>query len=335
MVLAAVRSGRSAKHAVPLRALLGFSRYRYSKNRRNSSPRLSNVLKFLCLTAVLNCAVGSKESPSPRDESLQLPKALVVGVNPVLGRESTAKGAQPLVEYLAHKLRMPVSLRVARGYEELEQLFAQGKIHTASYSPLAYVKARKRLPLLPIAIATSGSISGSGYHGYIVVAKDSPFNTIEALRGRRIAWVDRTSASGYLLPRSWLRWRGIDPERFFAEELFTGNHLDSARAVLENRVDGAAVASVVVDPSLHIEFPEASKLRIIAKTRKIPQDCFVVLDKLNPALVRRLQTSLFTLDQDPEVSSKLNELWGVSGYVPADIRRYDIIENMLSKEDAS
>jgi phosphonate transport system substrate-binding protein len=62
-----------------------------------------------------------------------------------------------------------------------------------------------------------------------------PFRSIEDLRGKTVAWVDASSASGYLYPRIHLAARGIDPSGLFGEELFLGSHVDVVRAVFDGR----------------------------------------------------------------------------------------------------
>ena len=70
---------------------------------------------------------------------------------------------------------------------------------------------------------------------FIVRLQDAA-KTLEDLRGRRVIWLDRQSASGYVLPRLHLASRGLDPDTFFSKEVFGDTHL----AVLDAVSSGAA-----------------------------------------------------------------------------------------------
>src|SRR5207244_6062947 len=85
-------------------------------------------------------------------------------------------------------------------------------------------------------------IDGSStYRGIIVTRKDSGIKSIADLKGKRFAFVDPKSASGYVYPRAMLIEKGIDPETFFSETIFAGSHDRVIAAVLNRRVDAGAI----------------------------------------------------------------------------------------------
>jgi len=249
----------------------------------------------------------------------------MIGVTPTTGQQDIVRRLSPLGRYLKSKLNVQIQFRVATTYGEIPELLRQGHVHAANLTPLLYVELRKSLPIVPLALASSGGTSS--YLGYLVVRDGSSYHSIDALRGRRVAWVDASSASGYLYPRALLRQRGFDPAHFFSEEMFARSHDDAIRAVFNNQADVAAVSSNHIDLGGYSRIPEASDLKVVAKTARIPLDCFVVHKKLSQSLARRLRRALFELHNDYETSKALTETWGIGGYVNVDDRLYDTLEN--------
>jgi ABC-type phosphate/phosphonate transport system substrate-binding protein len=61
--------------------------------------------------------------------------------------------------------------------------------------------------------------------------------TLAELRGKRVVWLDRRSASGYVIPRLHMYAHDMDPETFFATETFADTNLAMIDAVAAGRVD--------------------------------------------------------------------------------------------------
>jgi phosphate/phosphite/phosphonate ABC transporter binding protein len=265
-----------------------------------------------------------------------MPREFVVAIPPAAGRTLMEERVAPLATYLRESLKIPVVMRAQEdygGYKSLFEAVEKKQVQAAILSPLAYVEFRKTLPVIPVASASGGG--SPAYVGYLVVRGDAPYRTLESLMGKRVAWVDRVSASGYLYPRAMLRWRGFDPNTFFSSELFLGNHLAAAQAVVLGEVDVAALASMWVDQGNDMRFAEADKLRVIAKTSQIPLDCVVIRKDLPRSLAYRFRSALLDFDRHRQLSQQLIDAWGIGGFVPVDDRRYDTIERVLKAESAA
>lgn len=294
------------------------------------------VSALACVVATGACGQPEAAHAAFRDPVERLPAhgsapaVLRIGISPGTGMASSTERALPLREYLAHAMRTRVELAAAHSYDELLALLERGAIDAAVLSPLTYVRARGRMPVVPLAAA---SIDGARtFGGYFVVHEASPHQTLEELRGKAIAWVDSTSTSGYLYPRALLRDRGFDPDRFFGRVVFAGDHWSAIRMVARREVDVATVASSFVDPGRTERIPEADELRVVAKTARIPFDCVVVLDRMPQAYARRLRSALLRLQASTAVSARLAATWGFSAFVPANEGGYDIVEDIHRAE---
>lgn len=164
-------------------------------------------------------------------------------------------------------------------YGALTDLFEKGRIDYAWMSPAQMVMAGEHMRLVPLLSAVRNE--KTDYSSVLFVDDRSPARFTEQLRGKRIAWVDRTSAAGYLFVRLQLAARGIEPDAFFGAELFEKSHAGVVRAVLEGRADaGATFAERPADgaPIARAGFinvaPERT-IRVLEWTATIPNDVIV------------------------------------------------------------
>lgn len=123
-------------------------------------------------------------------------------------------------------------------YSELTSAIERDRVQFAWMSPAQMVMAGEHVRLVPLLSAVRNE--RTDYCSALFVDATSPVRFTEELRGKRIAWVDRTSASGYLFVRLQLAARGIEPDGFFGDEVFAGSHASVVRAVRDGRADVGA-----------------------------------------------------------------------------------------------
>lgn len=134
---------------------------------------------------------------------------------------------------------------LASSYDELAAAIREGEVGLAWLPPIPTIELESQGKASVLAIpARRGSVV---YHSAFVVRRGGP-KTLADLRGRRVAWVQRDSAAGYLVPRMHLAAQGFDVLRFFARELFVHSHTAVLEAILAGEADvGATFCSV--DPA--------------------------------------------------------------------------------------
>ena len=76
-----------------------------------------------------------------------------------------------------------------------------------------------------------------GYNAVIVVKADSPYKTIEDLKGKVVARTDPLSGSGYLIPTAAFRAMGKPVDEYFKSPL-SGGHPQGVLGVLKGTYDG-------------------------------------------------------------------------------------------------
>lgn len=260
------------------------------------------------------------------------PKALRVAVPPALGKAFMEQRLNPLAEYLTEQLGIQTILVSLESYGAIYTALRNHSVDAAAIPSLAYVKSRHTLPI--VALATAAGSGAPTYLGYLLVRKDSPYHALEDINRRTVAWVSEDSSSGYLYQRDLIRFRGYDPDTFFAKEIFAGDHLSAIETLVQKKADAAAASSIFVDSSSGAMLPQAEGLRVIAKTRRIPLDCFVVHNTMSRRLAQRMRAALFDMDNHLEYSARLVRSWGVGGFTRVDMGAYEATDEILRIEEA-
>lgn len=247
---------------------------------------------------------------------------LRMAVPPYYAEELAAGSAQALERYLEVACGFEVTLSASAAYDQgVVRQLAAGELDVAELSPYQYADAvRMRAPLVPLAATvTNGS---SSYGSYLVVRAGSPLRTIDDLRGGkhvRVALVAPLSTSGYALPLAFLIDHGIRLGTD-VELIVSGGHSASVTALLDGRVDVAAVSSDLLIGSVGLAGP----LTVLAKVGRLPNDVVVARADLDPAALSLVQHALLRLSiHDAAARSALRAFTPVDGFVPVPQGYYD------------
>lgn len=219
-----------------------------------------------------------------------------------------------LVSLISAELGMEVRYVPFPSYEALIEGFERGTVDVAIIGAVTYVEARRRASVR--AILRPIRSGRSFYTGAIVVMADSGITTIEQLKGKRFAFVDRFSTAGYLFPALLFKRAGINPAVDFSEVRFVGGHAQVVEAIASGAVDAGACFKgcerFLGTPTL---------LTTIAVTDPIPNDPVVVSATLPEPVVQRLREIMIGLTFDPR-ARVFFELMNLQGFLPATDEQY-------------
>lgn len=193
------------------------------------------------------------------------------------GDSRTALGE--LCKALSKLLDWAVTCIHPETYTDLTSELEKDRVQYAWMSPALLVLAGEHIQLRPLLSAERNG--STEYCGALFVDGERSLRTIEDLRGKTIAWVDRTSAAGYLYPRLAIAAQGLDPDHFFGRELFLRSHGEVVRAVFDGRADaGATYAQRPAEGDrVHgagfTDVAPDRKARVLGLTGPIPNDLIV------------------------------------------------------------
>ncbi len=249
---------------------------------------------------------------------------LTFGFTPVLSESDMRVEFEPLMAYLSDRIGQKVVLYVARDYGDLRTQMESGAVDIGTFSPFAYVDAARGGKIRIIAQCV---INGTAtYRGVIVARRDGGPKSLTDLRGKRFAFVDPKSASGFVYPRALLIEKGVTPESSFKETTFAGGHDKVIAAVLEGRADAGAVYEDALAIAKSKGEP-TENLVTLGRTAPIPHDAVAVRVGLDEALAKRILAALLNLDKSEAgrrviANSKPKEL---TGYMIAEDSLYDMV----------
>jgi phosphonate transport system substrate-binding protein len=237
---------------------------------------------------------------------------------------------KPLGDMLAKELGVPVDVSVPTSYAAVIESMGANNVDIGWLAPLAYVLARQKFETQVIlASVRQGSKS---YRSQIITPSDSTLTDIKDLRGKKFAFVDSASASGYLYPSALLKDAGIDPKKDLGETVFAGGHDKVVIAVYNKQVDAGASFGDSIDSGpptdartlVRSTLPDVmEKVKVLAKTDPIPNDTVSVRRGLAPDLTNRIQAAMLKIAATDDGKAALKSLYSIDGLAAAVDRDYD------------
>jgi len=235
----------------------------------------------------------------------------------------------PIVDFLGHRLGVRFRLSYYRRYPDIVEAVADGTADFAWLGPTTYLAVRKKVPCVPVAQILRDGVSY--YEGVILVRSEDQAATVQDLKGRNFAFIDRNSTSGFLYPMAFLRRQGIEPKNFFGSVDFAGGHSDAVLRLISNQYDAVcSERDVVTRLSYKID---KSRVRVLAVTGRIPNGPIAVHPKHSAEFIERARRMLTTMTTDPDGSKLLVELqerWNLSGFGPVADHVYDDVERVMA-----
>ena len=253
---------------------------------------------------------------------------LRVAIAAVISPKATFDTYSPLLDYLARRLDRPVELLQRPTYAEINELLRTGQADIGFICGGAYVEGEREGYMELLAVPEIGGTAT--YRALIIVPADSPYQSFNDLRGRRLAFTDPLSNSGRLYVEYRLAQMGETPESFFKEVIYTYSHDNSIRAVAQGIVDGATVDSLVFDALARSEPDLGQRLRVIERSQPFGIPPVVVHPDLDPALKAAVQKAMLDMHTDPQGQPALSVLH-VDRFVPVTPAAYESIRQMAAE----
>ena len=247
--------------------------------------------------------------PAPEDAGG--PARLRVGIVAVLGL------AQPdgdrLAKYLSKQLNVPAEAVVFQDYDAVANALVKGSIEMAWLPPMTAWNAKLGGAKLLVKLIRKGE---AGYRLVFFTRADSPFQTLKDVKDARVAWVNPSSASGYVFALATLSRDGLTKSQLFKDEKFLGNHDAVCEAVARKDFDvGATFADEpaegqppTIDGCKHALGKKVSTLKVLAMSDKVPSDVIAVRRGLDPALSRSLKKVLLGLPANEDGRKLLSDV---------------------------
>jgi phosphonate transport system substrate-binding protein len=134
----------------------------------------------------------------------------------------------------------------------------------------------------------------------MIVRKDSPFQKLSDLKGKRVAHTSPSSNSGNLAPRSLFPAEGLVPDKDY-KVLFSGKHENSVSGVAAGDFDAAPIAHDILVRMAERGVVKMEDFRIIWKSRNFPPGGLSMAHDLAPALAQKIRACTYSFRYSPEM----------------------------------
>jgi phosphonate transport system substrate-binding protein len=241
-------------------------------------------------------ADGDLIADIPTDESqLVDPDTLIFAYTPV---EDPAVYAEVWAGFLDHMREVtgkevqffPVQSNAA----QLEAMRA-GRLHIAGFNtgsnPIAVACAGFR-PFAMMA-AEDGSF---GYEMEIISYPGSGIESVEDIKGKKLAFTQETSNSGFKAPSALLGSEfGMQAGTDY-EPVFSGSHDTSVIGVANKDYPAAAIANEVMHRMFERDVVQADQIVTVYKSQTFPTTGYGLVYNLNPDLQEKIKEAFFSFD---------------------------------------
>lgn len=174
-----------------------------------------------------------------------------------------------------------------------------GRLHIAGFSTGPTCFAVNLAGYVPIAVKGYEK-EFQGYRLIVVVKKDSPIQTLQDLKGKKVAHTAPSSNSGHLAPLALFPREGITPGKDYTIA-FSGKHDQSVLGVGYGDYDAACVASDVYKRMADAGRVKDTDYRIIWQSTIFPTSSFGYAHDLKPELVEKIKEAFRDYRFPPEM----------------------------------
>ncbi|MEE8386462.1 MAG: phosphate/phosphite/phosphonate ABC transporter substrate-binding protein [Dehalococcoidia bacterium] len=250
----------------------------------------------LVVLAAAACGGGSSET-------------LVIAVQPTSTVQELSDQASEIVKFLEERVDADVELRFPTTYAGVIEALRFGTADAAFMgawpAALANEHAGAEVVLAEVREVTLGDEETEApfYFSYWIVPEDSPYQSLEELRGKKVAFSSQLSTSGYVAPVARLVELGLltpevggpaDPSEFFSDVYFAGGYAQAWASLSRGQVDVSVIAG---DVPLELYQEVLANTRILEEQGPLPSHAVLFSKDLEDPLRSQLRDALMELGQ--------------------------------------
>lgn len=235
-------------------------------------------------------------------------------------------------EYLEKATPYKFEVSVPQSFVAVVEAFGTKRADIAAMNTFGYIMANERFGAqAKLTVLRDGR---GTYQSQIIVRADSPVQKISELKGKKVAFVDAASTSGYLLPMKKLKDSDAEPK----EPVFANKHDNVVTMVYQGQVDaGATFYSPANDEGIQdarrlvkTQFPDVEKkIRILDLSDAIPNDPIVFRKDMPEEMKTNIVNAFVEFVKTPEGKDAFKKIYGVTDLKTATDEDYNAVRDVL------
>lgn len=273
------------------------------------------ALFIAAAVVIVAAAILSLQTLTPRPGISKI----ILAIQPTQNPLDIAESSKNLKEFLEKRLGVPVEVYVPTDYAGVIEGLRFRNVHVALMGSwpayLAVKNAGAELLLAEVRTVSMGDkkVNATYYYSYWIVLKDSPYKSLEELKGKRACFPSPISSSGYLAPLARLVELGlvsrksgeqVNPREFFGEVIFGGGYGQCWEALRAGQVDITVMAG---DVSYELYTKAMDSSRVLETQGPLPSHGVVVSSDLPDDLKQRIREAFLELSK-PEYRDFMKRL---------------------------
>jgi phosphonate transport system substrate-binding protein len=281
-------------------------------------------------------ADGDMVADTPSDPAKQVdPSTLIFAYTPVEDPAVYAKVWKGFLEHMEKVTGKKIQFFPVQSNAAQIEAMRAGRLHIAGFNTGSNPIAVACAGFKPFATMASAD-NTFGYEMEIITYPGSGIEKVQDLKGKRLAFTQETSNSGFKAPSAILKAEyGLDARKDF-EPVFSGKHDNSILGVANRDYPAAAVANSVMQRMIARGVVKADQIKSIYKSQTFPTTGYGVVYNLKPELQENIKQAFFSF---PWKGSALAEEFGKSGeakFIPITFKKdWEIIRKIDAATNVS
>jgi len=280
---------------------------------------------FITLTFLTSCQndapLGTKDNP------------VKLYFTPSVDAETISSNSKEFIQYLEKETGYLFKTGIPANYVAVVEAFGSKRADIGVMNSFGYLMANDKYGAsAKLRVLRYGH---DYYQGQILAHVDSGIESIKDLEGKKMAFVDPSSTSGYMYPLKIMKDAGVSP----GNTTFAGKHDNVVISIYQRQVDAGATyySAPAPDGSIRdararvkVQFEDVEdKIKIITTTDKIPNDPFVFRKDLPKEVTEKFIAAVKKFIATPKGKEIFQRIYSVEGVVDTTDADYDSLRNIV------
>ena len=231
----------------------------------------------------------------------------------------------PLTKYLERTVGMKVDFVPVNDYPAAVEALVNKQVELVWFGGFTYVQAQIRSggKIIPIAQREEDT----NFRSVFITQTNSGIKRLTDLKGKQVSFGSQSSTSGHLMPRSFLLEAGIDPDKDFKRVAYSGAHDATIAAVVNGRVDAAALDITVWRKFVSENKVDTTKVDVFYTTPPYFNYNWSVHADMPAPLREKITAALLNLNMNNPEGKEILTLNRATKYIPTKPENYKGLEN--------
>ena len=231
----------------------------------------------------------------------------------------------PLTKYLERTVGMKVDFVPVNDYPAAVEALVNKQVELVWFGGFTYVQAQIRSGGKIISIAQREE--DTNFRSVFITQTNSGIKRLADLKVKQVSFGSQSSTSGHLMPRSFLLEAGIDPDKDFKRVAYSGAHDATIAAVVNGRVDAAALDITVWRKFVAENKVDTTKVDVFYTTPPYFNYNWSVHADMPAPLREKITAALLNLNMNNPEGKEILTLNRATKYIPTKPENYKGLEN--------